>query len=66
MENKAGNTGTFRVAAIAALLAIALGAGIGYGLMFATGSSVLGICMASPIALLVNNFVRGMLRNGKE
>lgn len=55
-----------RSAAIAALLAIVAGSGVGYALMLATGSSVLGIGMAGPIALLVNNLVRNMLGNAKS
>jgi hypothetical protein len=52
--------------AIAVLLAVSAGAGIGYALMLATGSTALGIGMAGPIALLVNNFVRKMLGEGKR
>jgi hypothetical protein len=51
--------------AVAALFAVGAGAGIGYALLLATGNVALGIIMASPIALLVNNFVRNMLAKGK-
>jgi hypothetical protein len=54
-----------RSEAIAALLAVGAGAGIGYALMLVTGNVVVGIGSASAIALLVNNFVRNMLRKGK-
>jgi hypothetical protein len=53
-----------RSEAIAALSAIAAGAGIGYALMLATGNSIVGICVAAPVATLVNNFVRNTLRKG--
>ena len=49
-------------AAIAALLAVSAGAGIGYALMLATGNNAVGIGVAGPIALLVDNYVRGVLR----
>jgi hypothetical protein len=52
--------------AIAVLLAVTAGSGIGYALMLATGSNAVGIGMAGPIALLVNNFVRNMLRKGNK
>lgn len=55
-----------RNAAIAAILAIIAGAGIGYALFLATGNIVVGIGSASPIALLVNNFVRGKLAKSKN
>ena len=51
-----------RSAAIAALLAISAGVGIGYALMLATDNVVVGIFTSSPIAVLVNNFVRNMIR----
>jgi len=34
--------------------------------MLATGNNALGIGIAGPIALLVNNFVLNMLRKGKN
>jgi hypothetical protein len=52
--------------AIAVLLAVSAGAGIGYALLLATGSNVVGIGIAGPIALLVNNFVRNVLWKGKK
>lgn len=65
MEQQPNKPST-RSAAIAALLAVSAGAGIGYALMIATGSNVLGIGMASPIAILVNNFARNRLGKGKQ
>lgn len=62
MEQQPNDKQSTRSAAIAALLAVCAGAGIGYALMLATGSVVVGIGTASPIAVLVNNFVRNMLR----
>lgn len=53
-------------AAIAALLGVSAGTGVGYALMLATGSSALGIGISGPMALLVNNFVRNMLRKGTK
>ena len=55
-----------RSEAIAVLVAISAGAGIGYALMLATGSNVVGIMTAAPVATLVNNFVRSMQREGKK
>jgi hypothetical protein len=65
MEQQTVYKESTRSAAIAALLAIVAGSGIGYALMLATGSSAVGIGMAGPIALLANNFVRNMLRRGE-
>jgi hypothetical protein len=50
--------------AIAVLLGVGAGFGIAYALMLATGSTVLGLGMAGPIALLVNNLVRNLLGKG--
>src|SRR4051812_35955747 len=66
MEQQPNDNHSTRDAAIAALLAVSAGAGIGYALMLATGNNAVGIGMAGPIALLVNNFVRNMLRKGKK
>jgi len=48
--------------AIAALLAISAGIGLGYALFLATSNIAVGIASAATIAHLVNNFVRGRLR----
>ena len=66
MEQQPLDKQSTRSAAIAALLAVGAGAGIGYALMLATGNVVVGIVTASPIAVLVNNFVRNMLRKGEN
>ena len=66
MEQQPNDKLSTRSEAIAVLLAVSAGAGIGYALLLATGSSALGIGMAGPIALLVNNFIRNMLRKGKK
>ena len=66
MEQQPNNKLSTRSAAIAALLAVSAGAGIGYALMLATGNNVLGIVMASASANLVNNFVRNRLGKGKR
>ena len=66
MEQPPNDKQSTRSAAIAALLAVSAGAGIGYALMLATGNNAVGIGMAGPIALLVNNFVRNMLRKGNN
>jgi hypothetical protein len=66
MEQQPNDKQSTRSAAIAALLAVSAGAGIGYALMLATGNNAVGIGIAGPIALLVNNFVRNMLRTGKK
>ena len=65
MEQQPNDKRSTRSEAIAVLLAVGFGAGIGYALMLATGSNVLGIVTAAPVATLVNNFVRSMLRGGK-
>ena len=65
MEQQLNNNQSMRNDAIAAILAVCAGAGIGYGLLLATGNVVVGIGAASPIALLVNNFARNMLMKGK-
>jgi hypothetical protein len=51
--------------AIAVILAVIVGGGVGYALWLGTGSIVLAL-MSSPVAVLVNNFVRGMLARGKQ
>ena len=65
MEQQPIDKPSTRSAAIAGLLGVTAGAGIGYGLMLATGNNALGIGLSGPIALLVNNFVLNMLRKGK-
>jgi len=62
MEQQPNDKQSTRSAAIAAFLAVSAGAGIGYALMLATGSNVLGIGMASPIALLTNNVLRKVIK----
>ena len=66
MEQQPNDNQWSRSAGVAARLAVSAGAGIGYALMLATGNNAVGIGMAGPIALLVNNFVRNMLRKGKN
>jgi hypothetical protein len=66
MEQQPNEKPSTSSAAIAALFAVSAGAGIGYALMLATGNNAVGIGMAGPIALLVNNFVLNMLRKGKK
>ena len=66
MEQQPNDKPSTGSAAIAALLAVSTGAGIGYALMLATGNNAVGIGIAGPIALLVNNFVLGMLRKGNN
>ncbi|MEK6263046.1 MAG: hypothetical protein AABP62_31080 [Planctomycetota bacterium] len=61
MEQQPNDKQSTRSAAIAALFAVSAGWGIGYALMLATGNNAVGIGMAGPIALLVNNFVRNLL-----
>lgn len=55
-----------RSTAMAALLAVSAGAGIGYALFLATGSNVVGIVMASSLSHIVNNFVRNRDGKGKK
>jgi hypothetical protein len=66
MDNQPNDKPSMKTEAIAVLLAVGLGAGIGYALLLATGNVVVGIGAASPIALLVNNFVRNSLSKGKS
>jgi hypothetical protein len=65
MEQQPNDKLSTRSEAIAVLLAVSAGAGIGYALLLATGSNVLGMGMAGSIALLVNNFVRNVVWKGK-
>lgn len=55
---------SMRQEAVAALLAVGAGVGIGYGLYLATNNIALGIVSASAIAHLANNFVRNVIRKG--
>lgn len=64
MENPSNANQSIRADAIAALLAIGAGSGLGYAIFLATGSNVLGIVMAGAIGYLVNNFIRSRLRKG--
>ena len=66
MEQQPNDKLSTRSEAIAVLLAVSAGAGIGYALMLATGNNAVGVGMAGPIALLVNNFVRNVLWKGKK
>ena len=66
MEHEPNDKLSTRSEAIAVLLAVSAGAGIGYALMLATGNNAVGVGMAGPIALLVNNFVRNMLGKGRK
>jgi hypothetical protein len=66
MEQQPSNKLSIGAEAVAVLLAVSAGAGVGYALLLGTGSVVLALIMASPIALLLNNFFRGMLAKGKQ
>lgn len=62
LEPQPRNNLSTRSEAIVALLAIVAGFGIGYALLLATGNVAVGIGSAAPIAVLVNNFARNILR----
>ena len=51
--------------AIAVLLAVGAGTGIGYALFLATSNVAVGIGSAATIAHLVNSFVRNVVWKGK-
>ncbi|MBV9867778.1 MAG: hypothetical protein JO316_20695 [Abitibacteriaceae bacterium] len=55
-----------RSAAIAAVVAVSAGASIGYAVLLATDSDVVGIGTASALSHLVNNFVRNRLTKGNK
>ena len=66
MEQQPSDKLSTRSEAIAVLLSAGAGSGIGYALWQATGNIAVGIGLAGPIALLVNNLVRNVLWKGKK
>ena len=62
MEQQPNDKQSGRAAAIAALLAVSAGAGIGWGIWLTTGNNAVAIGMAGPIALLVNNMLRKVIK----
>ena len=66
MDQQPNDKLSTRDEAIAVLLSVSAGAGLGYALFLATGNVVVGIGSAAPVAVLVNNFVRNVLWKGKK
>jgi LmbE family N-acetylglucosaminyl deacetylase len=62
MEQHPNDKQSGRSAAIAALLAAGAGAGIGWVIWLTTGNNGVAIGMAGPIALLVNNMLRKVIK----
>ena len=62
MDQKPNDKQSGRSAAIAALLGASAGAGIGWGIWLATGNNAVAIGMAGPIALLINNIFRKVIK----
>jgi hypothetical protein len=66
MEQKPDDKQSGLSAAIAALLSASAGAGIGWLTWQVTESIAFGIGIAGPMALLSNNLITKMLRQGRK